>query len=69
MEISFTINVTERDWDNTTGGWRVPALEIPSAQIEDVFADGNKIDPKDYYVEYNLKKIYGSTIELWERNY
>ncbi len=57
MEISFTISVTENDWDKTTGGWRVPALEIPGAHVEDIYADGNKIDPRDFNVDSRLKLI------------
>nr|VFJ93193.1 MAG: hypothetical protein BECKLFY1418B_GA0070995_104229 [Candidatus Kentron sp. LFY] len=44
MTISFTVTANENDWDNALGGWRCPAIVIPSAALEAVFVDGEKKD-------------------------
>jgi len=47
--IVFTVVVSQRDWDTGLGGWRCPALRIPSAEVDDVFVDGSSQD-KSWYV-------------------
>lgn len=52
--LGFTTTLTERDWDNELRGWRCPALKIPGAQVECVFASGDRVDKSWYEVSYEL---------------
>lgn len=48
MAVSFTTTLAQKDWDQGIGGWRCPALKIPSATVDAIYIDG---------VERNLKHI------------
>jgi hypothetical protein len=49
-EIAFTARLTEADWDEELRAWRCPALNIPSAVVEDIIVDGNRVDRTHYEV-------------------
>jgi hypothetical protein len=42
--ITFTTRLTDAEWDEVMGGWRCPVLQIPGAEVEDIYVDGNQID-------------------------
>jgi hypothetical protein len=55
--IAFTVTVTEEDWDVRLGGWRCPALKIPGAKVESVYAFSDRVDSSRYEVKYELDII------------
>jgi len=54
--ITFTVSLTEREWDEDRKGWRCPALRIPGARVDAVFAEG-KVDDAKYAVEIDQQII------------
>ena len=42
--ISFTVPLTEQDWDETRFGWRLPVLKIPDAKVEGLYDSGKVSD-------------------------
>jgi hypothetical protein len=51
MNISFLVPLDNQAWDKSLGGWRCDALRIPSARVEQVFANGKQLDPASYRAE------------------
>lgn len=60
--ISFTVSLTESDWNRVLGGWQCAALKIPGAVVESFFADGLKIDSEWYAVDH------ANQLVRWIRN-
>jgi hypothetical protein len=48
--IIFSIRLTEEDWDATQRGWSCPPLRIPSATLQDIIVDGNRVDKHQYAI-------------------
>jgi hypothetical protein len=57
MPISFTISLSDKDWNTDHGGWNCSALSIPSAEVTELRADGVKQDDKFYKVDSKHKVI------------
>jgi hypothetical protein len=55
--MDFTVTVSEDDWDAIKGGWRCPALQIPSTQVRNLYVEGTAVDPKLYDVNNELSLI------------
>ena len=51
MSIKFDIEVGMRDWNANKGGWDVEALSIAGSAVEDIYANGVRIDTAKYQVE------------------
>ncbi|MBY3323799.1 hypothetical protein HFO02_09255 [Rhizobium laguerreae] len=51
--IGFAVRLTQDDLDAATRAWRFPALELPGAALQEVFADGDRIDPEKYRIGRN----------------
>ena len=47
-KIAFIISIHKKDWDNTIGGWRCPALKIPTSTVEAFYVKGEKVDDRQY---------------------
>ncbi|TPI28313.1 hypothetical protein FJW08_21300 [Mesorhizobium sp. B3-2-1] len=57
--IGFTVRLTQDDLDPITRSWRCPALELPGASLQEVYADGERIDPEKYRVVRNQVRWIG----------
>jgi hypothetical protein len=51
--IGFSVRLTQDDLDPSTRSWRCPALELPGASLQEVYAGGERIDPEKYRVVRN----------------
>lgn len=49
-KISFIVSIGETDWDEEIGGWRCPALKVPTSSLDAFFASGEKVDDRRYQV-------------------
>jgi hypothetical protein len=49
-DIAFNIRLAEADWEDTMSGWRCPALNVPGAEVEDVYVEGARVDRAKYEV-------------------
>jgi|SRR5947209_233152 len=65
--IVFTVAVDHEDWDKHLGGWRCSALRIPSAQVDDIFVEGSRIDESLYEVDRKNEVIHWKRRDLPER--
>jgi hypothetical protein len=50
MATVFTTTLTSQDWDQNLGGWRCPALGIPSIVVDAMFVSGKKADTRNFEV-------------------
>jgi hypothetical protein len=57
--ISFTVRLTQKDWDTDRHAWRCPSLEIPSAEIDEIFVGGNPV------IKENYRKLEGPAAVRW----
>ncbi|MBY5539315.1 hypothetical protein HFO60_04520 [Rhizobium leguminosarum] len=48
--IGFAVRLTQDDLDPVTRAWRFPALQLPGASLQEVYADGERIDPEKYRI-------------------
>ncbi|TAI60835.1 hypothetical protein CWO89_38475 [Bradyrhizobium sp. Leo170] len=58
-EIAFSTRLTEDDWDPSKKAWHCPALGIPSADVKNVYVNGNRVDSK------NWEKLLGPPMIRW----
>jgi hypothetical protein len=49
-DIAFNIRLAEADWEDSMSGWRCPALNVPGAEVEDVYVEGARADRAKYEV-------------------
>lgn len=61
--MDFTITLADDDWDPTRGGWRCPALEIPGAELKQIFVQGKVVDPAQYQVDTKLRLVRWSGLK------
>ena len=54
---SFTVSLTQNDWDKVLGGWRCPVLKIPGAEVNRLYANGSQLDEAWYRPEPNQQLI------------
>jgi hypothetical protein len=50
LDIAFNIRLAEADWEDTMSGWRCSALNVPGAEVEDVYVEGARVDRAKYEV-------------------
>ena len=50
MAITFTITVSEQDWDRNIGGWRCSPLDIPGAVVDSAFTEGEQVQNNKYQI-------------------
>jgi hypothetical protein len=55
--ISFGVSLTKSDWNAVLGAWQCSALKIPGAQVDNLFADGLKLDNAWYVVDYDNQLV------------
>jgi hypothetical protein len=54
---TFTVALTDKDWDRELGAWRCPVLKIPGARVEDVLVAGSSANFSYYEVNYGLGTV------------
>ncbi|MBV6442272.1 MAG: hypothetical protein EPGJADBJ_03977 [Saprospiraceae bacterium] len=59
--IVFTLTLSDNEWDPIIGGWRCPALKIPSSKVTELYYKGEKVDNSKYREEKETAMIRWSS--------
>jgi hypothetical protein len=58
-DVTFSVTLTDHEWDSLTGGWRCDALFLPHASVASVFANGERVDASRYSIEQQFIRWAG----------